>query len=79
MKKLFSTIIILTILSSCASEKLVKKSSVCIANSTETKIWFRDNHSGALVYSAWQKGYYGKAEVFLVDSVQFEALSKKIN
>lgn len=79
MKKLFSTIFILTILSSCSSERLVQKSSVCIANSAETKIWFRDNHNGALVYSAWKKGYYGKAEVFLVDSLEFEALSKKIN
>lgn len=58
-------------------EKLIQKSDICLANDLETKIYFMNTERGQIVYRAWKKGYYGEAEVFLVDSSEFVSLLKK--
>lgn len=79
MKRTFLFLILFISLASCASQRLVKKSDVCVANAAETKIWFRDTDGGRYVYESWRAGIYGKAEVFLVDSAEFVSLVKKTN
>lgn len=71
------------LIASCSSnrqvchERLNQKSDICLANDLETKIYFMNTERGQIVYRAWKKGYYGEAEVFLVDSSEFVSLLKK--
>jgi PBP1b-binding outer membrane lipoprotein LpoB len=77
MKK---SIIILSsalLLASCSTERYVKQSDICVTNSVQTKIYFKNNQTGEFIYKTWQTGIYGNAKVFLVDSTEFAGLLKK--
>lgn len=78
MKKILLSLTVILTLASCGSQRLVKRSDICVSNAVETKVWFRDNESGRAIYQTWKSGVYGtRAQVFLVDSTEFAVLIKK--
>jgi hypothetical protein len=77
MKKLILILTSALLLTSCAQERLVQRSDVCVTNAVATKIYFKNNPTGEFIYRTWQSGVYGQAKVFLVDSTEFAGLLKK--
>jgi|LauGreDrversion4_2_1035121.scaffolds.fasta_scaffold73581_3 Prokaryotic membrane lipoprotein lipid attachment site len=77
MKKLIFTLSAAALLASCAQERFVQQSEICVTNAVQTKIYFKNNPTGEFMYKTWQSGIYGTAKVFLVDSTEFAGLLKK--
>lgn len=80
MKKIFLLLGLATVVLSCSTRRLTQISDVCIANTTRTKVYFRDNSVGKMVYTQWTNGTYNEpdTEVFLVDSTEFASLQKNV-